>query len=149
MNYTPHDWYWIVGGDETHWYSSAARDYVAPGSAPAQAFLALGNEPTRILNEAELWDVLVAAGVPLPANQMHHVPVAAWRFHAMLAIQGLDGALEALLASMPQPDQAIARARLERSQTYDCFDPLTIQLATALGMTDADRKALWRQAHAL
>lgn len=59
MPYDPHNWFWIVGGDESRWYSSAAGSYVPP----QQSFLDAGNRPTKIANEAELWDVLAAAGI--------------------------------------------------------------------------------------
>jgi len=48
--YTPDNWFWIVGGDETRFYSSAARDYVT--ELPMDAGV------TRIASEEELWAVL-------------------------------------------------------------------------------------------
>lgn len=60
--YDPAAWFWIVAGDRTQWYSSAAGTYVPPDSAAAVAFLAAGNIPTKIASEDELWDVLAEAG---------------------------------------------------------------------------------------
>lgn len=67
FSYDPADWFWIVAGDETRWWSSAAGAYVA---APVRAFLDAGGLPTRIAGEAELADVLRPHGltVPLPAG---------------------------------------------------------------------------------
>lgn len=48
--YTPEDWYWIVGGDTSRFWSSKANAYVT--TLPAGAGV------TRIASEAELWDVL-------------------------------------------------------------------------------------------
>lgn len=53
--YNPADWYWIVGGDETRFWSSKERAYV--GSLPEGA-LASG-----IVSEAELDDVLAVYGL--------------------------------------------------------------------------------------
>lgn len=68
--YDPRNWYWIVAGDETKTYSSAAGDYVPAADTTYQAWIAAGNAPTRIASEDELGEVLdpyalrpVAAGV--------------------------------------------------------------------------------------
>lgn len=57
-DYTPHNWYWIVAGDETRAYSSASGDYVPVSDETYQAWLASGNAATRIANEDELAEVL-------------------------------------------------------------------------------------------
>lgn len=56
--YDPRNWYWIVAGDETKVYSSAAGDYVQAANANYQTWLASGNTPTRIASEDELGEVL-------------------------------------------------------------------------------------------
>lgn len=55
LSYTPHDWHWIVGGNESRYWSSAARAYVR--EVPKGAGF------TRILSEAELDDVLEPYGL--------------------------------------------------------------------------------------
>lgn len=65
--YTPADWYWFVGGDESRLYSSKAGDYVAPDAPAYAAWRAAGNLPTRILNIKELAEVLADARLR-PAN---------------------------------------------------------------------------------
>lgn len=58
--YNPANWYWIVAGDETKAYSSAAAAYVPATDAAYTAWLASsGYPPTRIESEASLHDVLV------------------------------------------------------------------------------------------
>jgi hypothetical protein len=52
------NWYWIVAGDESRVCSSAAGDYVLPTNAAYVAWRADGTLPTRIVNEAELGEVL-------------------------------------------------------------------------------------------
>jgi hypothetical protein len=66
--YRAADWYWIVAGSTTQVYTSARTTYVPVEDATYQAWLAVGNYPSRIASEQELWDVLNAAGVPLPAG---------------------------------------------------------------------------------
>mgnify|MGYP003442018063 CR=1 FL=1 len=61
--YNPADWYWYVAGDETRPYSSKAGDYVAPDAPAYAAWRAAGNLPSRILNVAELGEVLADARV--------------------------------------------------------------------------------------
>lgn len=56
--YTPSAWYWIVAGDPSQVYSSAAAAYV-PATDPGYLdWLSEGGVPTRIANESELRDVL-------------------------------------------------------------------------------------------
>jgi hypothetical protein len=62
--YTPLSWYWLVGGDQTQAYSSAAAAYVSADDATYRQFVSAGNMATVIGSEAELWDVLRAADVP-------------------------------------------------------------------------------------
>lgn len=57
--YIPQAWFWIVGDDETRFWSSAAAAYV--GTLPENAGI------TRIASEAELSDVLRPYGLPGPA----------------------------------------------------------------------------------
>ncbi len=56
--YTPQDWFWIVGGDETRAWSSAHGGYVAEYQK---------DRLTPIATEAELSDVLRPHGLALPA----------------------------------------------------------------------------------
>lgn len=59
MTNFPNDWFWIVGGNESRFWSSRVAAYVAK--------LPEGAEFTRIASEAELWDVLAKqypAGLP-------------------------------------------------------------------------------------
>ena len=56
--YSPFDWFWIVDGDDSRAWSSAAGAYVADYDAA---------RVTRIVSEAELNDVLRPYGLTLPA----------------------------------------------------------------------------------
>lgn len=55
--YTPHNWFWIVGGDASKAWSSAVGAYVSSWDA---------DRLTRIANEAELSDVLRVYGLKGP-----------------------------------------------------------------------------------
>lgn len=73
-------WFWIVGSDESRAWSSAAKAYVEEWPADRQ---------TRILNEAELTDVLRAHGLPGPL-----VTVADVKAEAQRRIVALTGATD-------------------------------------------------------
>ena len=61
--YNPSNWYWIVGGNEAQVFSSATGNYAPANDAAFLAWKADGTMPTRILNEAELGEVLADARV--------------------------------------------------------------------------------------
>lgn len=61
--YNPKDWYWIVAGDETRVFSSKIGNYVPASDATYQDWVTGGGLPTRILNEAELGEVLAPHNV--------------------------------------------------------------------------------------
>lgn len=56
-NFTPFDWFWVVGGDASRAWSSAASSYVTSWDA---------GKVTRIANEQELLEVLRAYGLRGP-----------------------------------------------------------------------------------
>ena len=58
MPYNPLDWYWTVGSDATKVYSSKLGGYVPAADATYQAWRAAGNNPSSVINEAELGDIL-------------------------------------------------------------------------------------------
>lgn len=61
--YDPTNWYWIVAGDESRAFSSAAGNYVPANNAAFAAWKADGTVPTRIASEVELGEVLADARV--------------------------------------------------------------------------------------
>lgn len=58
--YNPRDWFWIVGGNESRAWASAARTYVTDYPA---------DRVSRIANEVELYDVLAKQGLVSRAPQ--------------------------------------------------------------------------------
>jgi hypothetical protein len=61
--YNPANWYWFVGGNEAQVFSSATGNYVPADDATFLAWKADDTMPSRILNEAELGEVLADARV--------------------------------------------------------------------------------------
>lgn len=125
LSYTPHDWHWIVGGDESRFWSSAAGAYVEQ--------LPQGAGCTRILSEAELDDVLAAYGLlgPTARRKIRKSVVQA----RLIEAGKMDAAYEAL-TKMPS-----AFARWFASDRPEVFadDPDAIALLQAIG---ADAKTI-------
>lgn len=83
--YTPRDWYWIVGGEETRWWSSAAGAYLS--EVPDGAGV------TRIANEDELDDVLAAYGLVGPGGRAIYASLS---FYAAAQLTISDGAVDGI-----------------------------------------------------
>lgn len=86
---------------------------------------------------------------PAPTRAELYPPLPPWKFHAILALAGLDDDLERVLQSMDPIPQAVARAKLQRVLAYHRDDPLMDQLGAAIGKTPEQIDTLWTQAHAL
>lgn len=69
-DYTPADWYWIVGGDESKVYSSKSGDYVPVSDAAYQAWTSDGTVPTRTDSAASLGQTLSALALRPTANDV-------------------------------------------------------------------------------
>ena len=97
MTYIPRDHMWIVAGDETQWWSSKASAYVAPDQAWLNAIP--GRQPTRILNEDELSEVLANYGLTGPISVPHEV--SALKVVERLDADGLLEAAETAIQERP------------------------------------------------
>lgn len=53
--FNPANWYWIVSGSTTQVYSSARNIYVGLTDPAYTAWLAAGNSPSSIAQEADIW----------------------------------------------------------------------------------------------
>lgn len=111
-HYRPADHYWIVAGDETRRWSSAASAYVPQENAGYLAWLAAGGLPARIASEAELDAVLIASGhgdrAPHPPKRMVLKSLIGARLIATGKIDAAKAALEANPAAWARwvaPDQ--------------------------------------------
>ncbi len=145
VDYTPEDWFWIVGGDESRFYSSAARTYVDT--------LPEGRQFTRILNEAELWDVLrQAAPEGLPTDIAEAIVLTRMQFDFMVEYIGLAGGLDAAVSAMPEATDEQRRTKigakvlLRSAQEFHRNHPMVAALAAALKLSDAQLDAAWLQA---
>lgn len=139
LEYTPRNWFWIIGNGGGRYWSSAAGAYVA--QIPDGAGL------TRIANEQELTDVLAAYRLPGPIVEM---PVLQpYHFFAMLEISGKKAVLDAFIDALPAPQNIVARAKLDRSLAFHRDNDLVLAAQQALGLTTEQLDALWTQAAAL
>lgn len=121
--YTPTDWHWIVGGDESRYWSSAAGAYVEE--------LPEGAGVTRIASEDELTEVLAVYGLPGPVAI---VPdrVTARQFKLQLLAAGLIDDVEAWIATQPRAVQIA----YEYSGTFVRDEPMMQAGFAALGFTE-------------
>lgn len=82
-SYTPQNWYWYVGGDQTQAYSSVSGVFVPSTDATFQAWLAAGNLPTNIDTIVNLATVLANANAPRPTDA---TILAAWQTASISAL---------------------------------------------------------------
>lgn len=137
-DYTPRDWHWIVGDDETRYWSSAAGSYVTE--------LPDGAGVTRIDSEASLSEVLSAYGLPGPIAEPIYYPLKRWQFKAMVDVLAVAPAIEDAIAAMPDPlARAVALARYRESDVYRRDDPLFDTLAPMVGLTGEQIDDAWMQ----
>lgn len=132
--YDPSNWFWIVGGDASKAWSSAAAAYVT--TYPA-------DRVTYIDTENNLRDVLWNAypnGWPVPKT------VATWQARAALALAGKITAANAAVAGCG--DVAIQNA-WEYATTFDRTSASVNSIGAAIGMSPADIDALFIAASAL
>jgi hypothetical protein len=99
----PTDWFWIVDGDESRAWSSAAAAYLDADDPAYLAWRDAGGAPSRIVSEAELGDVLASHGLttgalPAPRRELPKSTVqarldAVGKLAACFAILQSDAAL--------------------------------------------------------
>lgn len=116
--YDPHDWFWIIDGDEQRAFSSAAGAYVEASEADP-------NRTTRIDSEESMIAVLRAINVP-PYHRVAKSTV----------ISRLTGQqLAACIAAFNMPENLRIRERwYAPDQGYiNADDPDAVALLTAIG----------------
>ena len=130
FDFTPHDWFWIVGGDESRFWSSAQATYV--DEFPEGAGL------SRILSEDELWGVLrihFPAGLPADMPPLSVTPAQAKI--ALFEAELLDQ-VEALVADYPYRPVSIwwtSALAFERGHAY--INALALELDLSDEQVDA------------
>lgn len=134
--YTPHDWHWIVSGDESRFWSSAAGAYVDA--------LPEGAGVTHIDTEENLTDVLAAYDLPGPTVR---VPdrVTSRQFKLALLSAGLLSSVEAWIVTQSQAVQ-IAYAN---SGTFVRSEPMMQSGFAILGFTEEQIDAFFTAAAAI
>lgn len=159
IEHNPRNWFWLVGGDESRFWSSAVGAYVTELPAgwyasPQAASDVLGpdwlNEvtgiPTRIAGEEELAGVLASYGLPGPVAI---VPASVTPYQARIALLNVNllAPVEALMAD-PETDQA-AKIAWEYATTIERHSAFIAALEPALGLTEEQVDALFIAAAAV
>ena len=139
MTFNPSDWFWVVGGDDSRWWSSSVGAYIDA--------LPDGAGVTRILNEQELTDALSAYGLPGPIVVLPDLKP--YQFRAMLKISGKEADLLTFMDGLPEPAQSISKAKLDYSLEVRRDNDLVEAARQAMGLTVEQLDALWLQAAAI
>jgi len=131
-DYDPFSWFWVVGGDESRFWSSAEDAY-----APA---LPEGAGVTRIATETELAEVLAVYGLPGPVDL---VPVRVSPAQAEIALYQHDdgvllGQVNALIDAYPyEPVRIWWRKATYISRDHPYLWALSIELQLSEAAVDA------------
>lgn len=75
--------------------------------------------------------------------------LAPWQFFAMLELSGKKPDLDAFIEALPEPDKIVAKAKLDKSLTFQRDNDLVLAAQQAVGLTDEALDDLWAQALAL
>lgn len=126
-SYTPYDWFWIVGGDETRYWSSKENRYV--DSLP-EGFI-----PTNILNEQELVDVLSVYNLTGPFN----LPYELYRSLFIERMTNEEAGILELVLAEAEPKLRLMYNSVEYFVSNDpLFAVLHMTVASILGTERAD-----------
>lgn len=123
-DYDPFNWFWIVGGDQSRAWSSAAGAYVT--EYPTDRL-------TRIVNEAELTDVLSAYSLPGPVVRVP-TSVTLYQGRAALINAGLFDQVKAAVDAGGQ--NSLAFQAFEYANHWYRDSAFIAQLAAGLGLTE-------------
>lgn len=135
--YNPYDWYWLVNGGETRFWSSKSSSYVTV--LPKDAGF------TRIASEIELSEVLAPYGLKGPVDIVP-VSVPMWAVRTVLAEDGLFDQADALVKA--SNDIALKNV-WEYGNFADRTSASIVSLGTALGLTEAQIDQMFIDAGAL
>ncbi|MFC3326196.1 hypothetical protein [Mesorhizobium cantuariense] len=128
--YNPFSWHWIIGGDESSFWSSASGAYVA--ALPDDAGV------TRIASEQELNDVLAPYGLPGPVTRVP-VSVSARQFKLQLLAAGLLDQVEGFIASQGEAVQIA----YDNSGSFVRTEPMMAAGFAALEFSEAEVDAFF------
>ena len=130
ITYDPADHYWIVAGDDTQLWSSAEPGYVAADDAGYLVWCAAGRQPTRIASEAELDEVLIAAGL---GDRAPHPPKRTVLKSVIIARLIADGKIGEARAALDADAAAHARWWAPDRPAINFDDPDALALLAAIG----------------
>lgn len=69
-----------------------------------------------------------------------------YQFFAMLELSGKRVTLDAYIDALPEPDQTVARAKLNHSKIFRRDNDLVLAAQAGMGLTSQELDALWLQA---
>jgi hypothetical protein len=118
-------------------------DFPATDQAPDAVRYQVGNYWVDAAGGAPTLDEVNAVLAPPQPN------LQPFQFRAMLSLSGNAGALDAYIASLPDPQKTISQAKLDYSLSFERHNELVLAAQQALGLTDAQLDALWAQAAAI
>lgn len=134
IEYTPADWFWIVAGDESRYWSSASATYV--DSLPD------GGGVSRIASEAELDQVLIVYGLPSPLRALPNLEPD--QFWGILRATGYEQAVHNWVASIEDPmHRGFVSAKLEYAKYFERNHPMIEAARVAIGMSAQELDQLW------
>lgn len=123
MSAFPQDWHWIVDGDESRYWSSAAGAYV--DTLPEDAGV------TRIASADELTDVLAVYGLPGPIERVPNA-VSARQFKLQLLAASLLEQVDAFVASQG----AAVQIAFDNSGSFVRSEPMMASGFAAMGFSE-------------
>lgn len=128
------DWFWIVGGDASRAWSSAAKAYVAEWPE---------DRVTRIASEGELMGVLTNVGFPKLAPG--YVPNSVYMWQAKTAIAAI-GKLEQADAAIDASNNPALMLAWHTAPEISRASPAVTSIGALLGLSATDIDNLFIQA---
>lgn len=103
----------------------------------------IDNPGTRAWQDGQAVEYTPPVVLPPPPDLLPY------QFRAMLALSGKQAALDAYIASLPDPQKTIAQAKFDYSLSFRRDNDLVESARQALGLTNDQLDVLWARAAAI
>jgi len=125
-------------------YPAETRD-VADGETVQSPWVLMTDSEveSRIAQYSETVRQIVAAADSVPQE------IALWQFRSAVAMAGLNEAVVAAIAALPEPQKTIATEKWEYSNTVRRSHPMIVTLGAAVGLTPAQIDNIFRTANSI
>lgn len=119
---------------------------VGPEYQPSGGWVVMSQQELDVLTDSlrSQYESAIAA-IPPPAPD----EVLLYQFRAAVTLAGLKSAVDAVISSLPEPSQTLAREKWEYGNTVRRHHPMTISLGAAVGLTPAQIDDIFRTAASL